>query len=238
MEGRDLRKAGLKVTSPRLKVLEVLEHSRQRHLSAEAIYRALLDSGEEITAHCANPGAMLGLTTPGARVWLSRSEKPGRKLPWSWELVEVDFGHGTEWVGVNTAHPNAIVSEAVTAGFFPHFAAYPRHRREVKYGLNSRIDILLEGAKKRSDEQRPSMAQDIAKGRRTETDFINGYVAAKGDEIRVPAPIHATVCIASGDAWKNGNARATRNTPAVTIVAAWMRAETGVGPSIASGSHT
>ena len=48
MEGRDLRKAGLKVTSPRLKVLEVLEHSRQRHLSAEAIYRALLDSGEEL----------------------------------------------------------------------------------------------------------------------------------------------------------------------------------------------
>ena len=48
MEGQDLRKAGLKVTSPRLKVLEVLEHSRQRHLSAEAIYRALLDSGEEL----------------------------------------------------------------------------------------------------------------------------------------------------------------------------------------------
>jgi sugar fermentation stimulation protein A len=37
------------------------------------------------------------------------------------------------------------VSEAVTAGFFPHFAAYPGHRREVRYGVNSRIDILLEG---------------------------------------------------------------------------------------------
>ena len=52
------------------------------------------------------------------------------------------------------------------------------------------VDTLLEGAKKRSDEQRPSMAQDIAKGRRTETDFINGYVAAKGEEIRVPAETH------------------------------------------------
>jgi 2-dehydropantoate 2-reductase len=52
------------------------------------------------------------------------------------------------------------------------------------------VDILLEAAKKRSDEQRPSMAQDIAKGRRTETDFINGYVAAKGEEIRVPAETH------------------------------------------------
>lgn len=54
-------------------------------------------------------------------------------------------------------------------------------------------DILDAGAKKRSDEQRPSMAQDIAKGRRTETDFINGYVAAKGAEIGVPAPTHAAM---------------------------------------------
>jgi 2-dehydropantoate 2-reductase len=52
-------------------------------------------------------------------------------------------------------------------------------------------DILLQGAKTRSDEQRPSMAQDIFKGRRTETEFINGFVAAKGAEIGVPAPLHA-----------------------------------------------
>jgi Fur family ferric uptake transcriptional regulator len=48
VESQDLRNAGLKVTSPRLKVLELLEKSRQRHLSAEAIYRLLLDSGEEL----------------------------------------------------------------------------------------------------------------------------------------------------------------------------------------------
>jgi 2-dehydropantoate 2-reductase len=60
-----------------------------------------------------------------------------------------------------------------------------------KDALTEIIDILLEAAKKRSDEQRPSMAQDIAKGRRTETDFINGYVAAKGVEIGVPALTHA-----------------------------------------------
>ena len=53
------------------------------------------------------------------------------------------------------------------------------------------VDILVEGAKKRSDEQRPSMAQDIAKGRRTETDYINGFVAERGAEIGVPAPAHA-----------------------------------------------
>lgn len=48
MERQDLRKAGLKVTLPRLKVLEILEHSEQRHLSAEDVYKALLEMDEEI----------------------------------------------------------------------------------------------------------------------------------------------------------------------------------------------
>ena len=48
MERHDLRKAGLKVTSPRLKVLEILESSSERHLSAEGIYKALLASGEQL----------------------------------------------------------------------------------------------------------------------------------------------------------------------------------------------
>lgn len=104
-----------------------------------------LDSGETITAHCANPGAMLGLTTPGNRVFLSKSANPARKLAYSWEVVEADFGRGPEFAGINTAHPNRIVAEAVSSGFFPEFAPWPRLRREVKYGQNSRVDILLEG---------------------------------------------------------------------------------------------
>ena len=48
MEGKDLRKAGLKVTLPRLKILEILESSNTRHLSAEDIYRTLLDGNEDI----------------------------------------------------------------------------------------------------------------------------------------------------------------------------------------------
>ena len=48
MEERDLRNVGLKVTSPRLKVLKILEESDVRHLTAEAVYRALLDAGEEL----------------------------------------------------------------------------------------------------------------------------------------------------------------------------------------------
>jgi 2-dehydropantoate 2-reductase len=55
------------------------------------------------------------------------------------------------------------------------------------------VDQLEAATRRRSDEQRPSMAQDIRKGRRTETDFINGFVAARGAEIGVPAPLHAQV---------------------------------------------
>jgi len=103
-----------------------------------------LESGQIVTAHCANPGAMLGLKAPGSRVWLSLSENPARKLKHSWEVVEADFGRGLEYVGINTAHPNGIVAEAITNGFFPEFAPWQRLRREVKYGRNSRVDILLE----------------------------------------------------------------------------------------------
>ncbi|HQW08489.1 MAG TPA: ferric iron uptake transcriptional regulator [Steroidobacteraceae bacterium] len=48
MEGKDLRKAGLKVTLPRLKILEILENGSTRHQSAESIYKQLLESNEDI----------------------------------------------------------------------------------------------------------------------------------------------------------------------------------------------
>ena len=48
MEGKDLRKAGLKVTLPRLKILEILETGARRHMSAEDIYKVLLESNEDI----------------------------------------------------------------------------------------------------------------------------------------------------------------------------------------------
>ncbi len=103
-----------------------------------------LESGETITAHCANPGAMTGLDRPGTTVWLSLSDNPKRKLKYSWELLETGPRGKPAFVGINTAHPNRIVSEAIEAGRVEELAGYTSRRREVGYGENSRIDILLE----------------------------------------------------------------------------------------------
>ncbi|MEL7029046.1 MAG: DNA/RNA nuclease SfsA [Pseudomonadota bacterium] len=98
-----------------------------------------LDDGAEVTAHCPNPGAMLGVAPEGGRVWLSHHDSPKRKLKYTWELVEADDA----LIGINTGAPNRIAEEAVRAG---RVAGLPQGavRREVKYGRNSRIDLLIE----------------------------------------------------------------------------------------------
>jgi sugar fermentation stimulation protein A len=103
----------------------------------------LLDTGETITAACPNTGSMLGLNEPGNTVWLSRSESPTRKYPHTWEMVEIPVAG---FVGINTAHPNYIVAEAIAAKKISALNGYHSMRSEVKYGQNSRVDILLEDA--------------------------------------------------------------------------------------------
>ena len=103
-----------------------------------------LASGEVVTAHCANTGAMTGVCEPGSEVWLTPARNPNRKLRCSWELIRI----GGQLVGINTAHPNAIVAEAIEAGRIPSLAGYHTLKREVRYGENSRIDILLTGGGK------------------------------------------------------------------------------------------
>jgi sugar fermentation stimulation protein A len=105
-----------------------------------------LEDGETVVAHCANPGSMLGLAAPGARVWLSPADNPARRLRWSWELVEVPSENGPALVGINTGRANALAEEALAAGRIPELAGYDGLRREVRYGTGSRVDFLLEGA--------------------------------------------------------------------------------------------
>ena len=98
-----------------------------------------MPGGEIITVHCANPGSMMGLTEPGIRAWISDSQNPKRKLRYSLEMVEVQ----NTLVGVNTNHPNKLAKEAIEAGRIPALAEFDSLLTEVKYGENSRIDILL-----------------------------------------------------------------------------------------------
>lgn len=104
-----------------------------------------LDDGTTITATCPNTGSMMGLTAPGSKVWLSTNDSPTRKYRHTWELIEADGGKGPTLVGINTNHPNALVFEALESGRMGELKGYGSARREVKYGVNSRIDILLEG---------------------------------------------------------------------------------------------
>ncbi len=103
----------------------------------------LLEDGSEVVAHCPNTGSMLGCQPDNARVWLSESDNPKRKLRYTWELVETSPG---ELACINTARPNAQAREAVEAGRVEELTGYGVCRAEVRYGKEkSRIDLHLSG---------------------------------------------------------------------------------------------
>jgi sugar fermentation stimulation protein A len=95
---------------------------------------------EVITAHCANTGSMTGVKTEGSEVWVSKAQNKNRKLGYDWQVIRI----GGANVCINTATANTIVSDAIADDLIPELRGYETLRREVKYGENSRIDILLE----------------------------------------------------------------------------------------------
>ena len=92
----------------------------------------VLDDGAEITAHCPNPGAMLGVLDSGNKVAVTKSDNPARKLSYTWQYVHAE---GT-WIGVNTHLTNEIVADALTKKMIPELSDYTSITREVKYGTN------------------------------------------------------------------------------------------------------
>ena len=99
-----------------------------------------LEDGSEITAHCANPGSMMGLADAGTKVWLEPNDDPKKKLNFGWRLVDHENGHLT---GVDTSLPDRVLRTALEAREIGPLAAYTNVRPEVKYSENSRVDFLL-----------------------------------------------------------------------------------------------
>lgn len=127
-----------------------------------------LAGGERLVAHCPNTGSLLGCREPASRVWLRDSGKPERKLRFTWQAVRV----GRAWVNVDTSLPNRVVAEAVAAGAVPEVAGYASLRREVPYGRDSRIDLLL------ADEQRGTCHVEVKC-----TTYTQGRVALFPDAV-------------------------------------------------------
>ena len=98
-----------------------------------------LEDGTEVTAHCANPGSMMGLAEPGTRIWVEPNDDPKKKLKYGWRLVEMD----DQFTCVDTSIANRALKEALLARQIDGFADYPEVLPEQKYGEKSRVDFLL-----------------------------------------------------------------------------------------------
>jgi len=98
-----------------------------------------LDDGTEVVAHCTNSGSMKSCLENGAEVYLTPVTDPKRRTKFTWEMIKINGG----WVGINTANPNKLAFEAISAGQIPDLTGYTNVKREVVFG-DSRFDIFAE----------------------------------------------------------------------------------------------
>lgn len=115
---------------------------RYKRFLADVVPETGPDAGQQVVAHCPNPGAMLGLAAPGTRIWLEPNDDPKKKLRYAWRLVDHCNGHFT---GIDTGWPNRMLRAALAAQAVPALAAYPEVLPEQRYGQSSRVDFLLRG---------------------------------------------------------------------------------------------
>ncbi len=104
-----------------------------------------LRNGRVVTALCPNSGSMKSCSEAGRPVYLSRSDNPKRKLKYTWEMIDMP----SSLVGINTHVPNRLVKESIVRDEIKELTGFEQVRSEVKYGENSRIDLLLEGPEER-----------------------------------------------------------------------------------------
>ena len=106
-----------------------------------------LKSGEIVTAHCANTGPMKGLMIEGAKVRISVSPSPKRKLPFTWEQVCVlDSKKEEVWVGINTLLANKLIKKVIEKNLLKNIIGeIETIKPEVPYGKDkkSRIDFFV-----------------------------------------------------------------------------------------------
>lgn len=117
-----------------------------------------LDTGETVVAHCPNPGSMATCAPEGARAWVSYSDRKGRKLPYTWEIVDVDG----ELVSVNPVRSNRLVVEAIEKGRVPELGGYDDLRTEVSWG-DSRFDLELSRGEERCIVEVKTATLDVGK---------------------------------------------------------------------------
>jgi sugar fermentation stimulation protein A len=99
-----------------------------------------LENGEVITVHVPNTGRMTTCWAPGWDCIISDSENPSRKYRYTLEMTH----NGETWIVANTGIPNKLAEDFISSKLIPGLKNYNSIKREVKYGENSRIDLLLE----------------------------------------------------------------------------------------------
>ena len=98
-----------------------------------------MENGKVITVHCPNTGTMLSCSTPDSPVYLSRSDNPKRKYPFTLEMVK----DNSTWVGVNTARTNKLVAEAIKNEQIAEFQNIKEIKAEIKTADHTRLDLLV-----------------------------------------------------------------------------------------------